>query len=429
VFRTGATEVLEKLPVHFDTTLRCVPDHIIYSDFEEDVQGRHIYDALDEISDTLKNTVPEFELYNHLRAHGREGLNSTVQFGSGPAGAIQNPGWKLDKWKFLPMVNKALRHRPDAKWFVFIEPDTYIMWPNLLKYLAKFDPSEPHYIGKHMYIGDVLFAHGGSGFALSNTAVRRVTEHWSAHVDEYAQYTNKEWAGDVVLGRTLRDVDIHLFWAFPHFQGDAVSALDHNITKVDKKPWCFAPVTYHHMRQEEVRMLWKFEQDWHLRAGNSAATMRHRDVFKEFILPHLPVECSDWDNLSIGTEYSEDAFSKLSDKQMRALSQAEKEGPESFQKCKAICESKPSCLQFSYAAGKCSISNEFRQGYKATSQCLEYSNAAGGCLRSKMVEGSDGANAQIISSVRSGWMIERLSDYVKEMDISCDAEDGNDWVT
>jgi hypothetical protein len=91
------------------------------------------------------------------------------------ARSLGNPGWKLDKFKFLPMVYKALRQMPQAKWVVFVELDTYPMWSNLLDYLSKFDANTPHYIGKQMFIGDVLFAHGGSGFALSAPAMRKVT--------------------------------------------------------------------------------------------------------------------------------------------------------------------------------------------------------------------------------------------------------------
>ena len=74
VVRTGATEVLEKLPVHFSTVLTCVPDYIIYSDLKEDVEGHHIVDVLDRVTDDMRMNVPEFWLYNRLRASGRENL-------------------------------------------------------------------------------------------------------------------------------------------------------------------------------------------------------------------------------------------------------------------------------------------------------------------------------------------------------------------
>ncbi|KAH8704401.1 hypothetical protein GQ44DRAFT_743687 [Phaeosphaeriaceae sp. PMI808] len=298
VLRTGATEVLEKLPVHFDTTLRCVPNYVIFSDYEEEIEGRHIHDVFDELSQDLKE--------------------------SWPVGSLDNPGWKLDKFKFLPMIDKALRHRPQAKWFIFIEMDTY---------LSKFDSELPYYIGKQMYIGEVLFAHGGSGFALSAAAMLKATNHWKTHMADYNQYTIEKWAGDMVLGKVLKDIQIPLLWAFPHFQGDPVSTLDHNITKIDRQPWCYPAITYHHMPKDEIRIFWEFEQKWQ-RMHQQNVPLRHADVFKGHILPYLGRKKMDWDNYSA---------------------------------CRLACEGNTTCLQFSHCTSSCSVSSELRLGRAVTS--------------------------------------------------------------
>jgi len=191
VLRTGATEVLEKLPIHLTTVLRCIPNYAIYSDFEEEFGGHHIHDVFDELDQDLKDSVPDFKLYHQLKTEGRDGLSmdGIAHDGSGASGSLSNPGWKLDKFKFLPMIDKALRQMPQAKWFVFIELDTYLMWTNLLDYLSQFDAKASHYIGKQMYIGDVLFAHGGTGFILSAPAMRKVIRHWKSHMKVLNQYT------------------------------------------------------------------------------------------------------------------------------------------------------------------------------------------------------------------------------------------------
>ena len=397
VVRTGATEVLEKLPVHFETTLRCVPDYIVYSDLREEVDGHQIHDVFEGISDELRTSVPEFKLYDHLRAHGREGLKNTTHLGSGPGGSLDNPSWKLDRFKFLPMVDKALTYRPNAKWFVFIEADTYMVWQNVLQYLSHFDPDQALYMGKHMYIGDTLFAHGGSGFVLSSTAMRKVTERRNANLAEYDAFTNKSWAGDMVLATALREVNVPLFWAFPHFQGEPVSSLDHNVSKIGRTPWCFAPITYHHMRPTDIQSLWTLEQT---RQQNGKTQLLHRDVFKEYILPRLSAKLDDWDNLSMDVEPDDS-------------------GP--FEKCKFICESKPTCLQFSYAAGKCSTSTSVTLGESAKTRCVEYSSAASKCIRWQ--EGT-----QFAGSIQSGWMMDRLEQYVLEMDSTCGGTEEERWV-
>lgn len=74
------------------------------------------------------------------------------------------------------LMDKVLRYRLNVKWFVFIEPDTYMMWPNLLEYLLKFEASKPYYICKHMYIGDVLFRSWWIRVRSLKVTVRKVLE-------------------------------------------------------------------------------------------------------------------------------------------------------------------------------------------------------------------------------------------------------------
>jgi hypothetical protein len=442
VLRTGATEALEKLPVHFQTTLRCVPDYIVYSDLDEEIAGHRVHDVFEgeAIIERLRSSASaaqEFQLYEELRSQGRRGIKNISSIstagqhvGSGPSGALENPAWKLDRFKFLPMVDKALKYRPHAKWFVFVEADTYLVWHNLVTYLSLFNASHPLYIGKHMYIGDVLFAHGGSGFALSNPAMRRVVQQRDTHLAFYDDYTAQNWAGDMVLGKILADVGVSLSWAFPHFQGDPVHALDGNVTKIERRPWCHAPVTYHHMREHEIRRLWEFEmgrvvprrerqhqRQWRRkRRGEDEARMplRHADVFKEFVLPQLRLKAEGWDNFSLDVVEAHVA---------------------SFEACKATCETDPACLQFSYSTtssagattaasevGKCATSMRVVLGEAASKQCVEYSNAASKCIRWQN-DGGDGE--QITGSIQSGWMLHRMRRYIEDMDNMCDQ---GEWV-
>lgn len=433
VLRTGATEALEKLPIQLETTLKCVSDYVIYSDFEEDIQGHHIYDVLDQVNDTLKDTVPEFKLYNQLHASGREGLEYQTMFGSGQTGAVDNPGWKLDKWKFLPMVDRALQYKPDAKWFVFMELDTYMVWQTMIEYLSKFDADQPHYIGKSMFIGDVLFAYGGAGFALSRPALKQVTEHWRDHEEEYDQYTEAQWAGDMILGKALKDVGIDLFWAYPNLQGDSLTTMNWNVSKMGREPWCYAPATFHHMNEAEFNAIWHFEQEWNHK-NHGWTTLRFRDIFKGTIRHQLKPERTEWDNLSSETQHSEEILSKLTDEERNSLSPAERKAYLSFEDCQRACESKPSCIQFSHVQGRCSISSQLQLGHAVESQCLEYSNAAGKCMKTEESrqgedEDENKSNFEKGSLIRSGWLMDRVSEYVNELDQSCNGLENNGWVT
>lgn len=225
VLRTGSTELVNRLTIHLSTSLRCFSNHLIFSDFEEDFHGEHILDALADVSPVILSNNPDFELHRRLRQHGRDSLDSSELADSAPdryavkTGKAENPGWKLDKWKFLPMVNRTLHERPDMKWYVFMEADSFLLWSTLQQYLATLDHTKAIYVGKQMLISNDIFAHGGSAFIVSQPALRAVVNHYSIHKTEIEKFTDGHWAGDCVLGKTFKDADIPLTKCLASFPG------------------------------------------------------------------------------------------------------------------------------------------------------------------------------------------------------------------
>lgn len=276
IMKTGVTEALEKVPVHLQTTLRCVPHYAIFSDFEEQISGVRTHDVLRNVSHEIKQTNPDFGIYNRVRVYGRKGLQESdlVKDVNSPSGKLKNPGWKLDKWKFLPMIDEALQIRPDAKWYYFMEADTYPFWPNLMAWLEQFDPEKPLYIGSQMQIGDVVFAYGGSGIILSNPAMRKASERRAARLAEIDEYTAGHWAGDCVLGKVLHDAGVNLLWAWPMMQTSTIWRVDLINEAYDKKPWCYPAVSFHHMTPADVELVWQFDQRWF----REVSTLYHPNV-------------------------------------------------------------------------------------------------------------------------------------------------------
>lgn len=67
--------------------------------------------------------------------------------------------------------------RPEKRWYVFYEDDTYIVWDNMFRLLANFDPDMPWYFGSPSPGARGLWiANGGPGHVLSREAIRRVVE-------------------------------------------------------------------------------------------------------------------------------------------------------------------------------------------------------------------------------------------------------------
>ncbi|THC99725.1 hypothetical protein EYZ11_000775 [Aspergillus tanneri] len=264
---------MHKVPIHFNTTLRCIPHFVLFSDFEEDIGGFHLRDVLRNVNESIKQTVADFNLYNRLREGGRSALTTDDMNDdpSTPNGKPENPGWILDKWKFLPMIDETLRIRDDAKWYIFMEADTYLVWPNLMAWLERFDSRKPYYMGSAVQIGDDVFAHGGSGFVLSNIAMRKVSEYRAARIAEWDAFTNGHWAGDGVLGKALKDAGVNLLRSSSMLQGATPWTFGYLAPGKDKGSWCTPAVSYHHMAPSEIQKMWLFERGWSLQSSLSHA--------------------------------------------------------------------------------------------------------------------------------------------------------------
>ncbi|KAF2224973.1 hypothetical protein BDZ85DRAFT_272954 [Elsinoe ampelina] len=380
ILRTGSTELDHRFPVHRSTTLQCYKHHLVFSDLEEHYHGEHILDALESVDINIRENHKDFDLYRRLKSHGRAALNTSELSGS-PAvldhmsGHVQNPGWKLDKWKFMPMVNTTFHKYPNMKWYVFVEADTFLLWPMLLQYLSLLDHTKAHYVGAGACLGNHLFAHGGSGFVVSHPAMQAVTQHYAAHKSEIEALTDREWAGDFILGKAFNDAGVPTTDAWPHFQGDypglvAYAGPDGRYAPAASlREWCYPTISYHHMSPEMIRDLWVFEQRWLSANPNRTDTLTHGDIFKDFVLPQMMTGKADWDNLSDNDE--QDATS--------------------MEACRAKCEVQPDCKQYSFTmqTKQCKTRVDPRLGtrsngtrsYWMQARVLEFARTAAPCGR------------------------------------------------
>ncbi|KAK1149634.1 hypothetical protein N8T08_005186 [Aspergillus melleus] len=346
ILKTGVTEARDKVPTHLQTTLRCVPNSVIFSDYAEEIDGVPVHDVLRNIPDPVKWMNSEFNVYQRVRQAGRAALtradlNEDVNT---VFGKPNNPGWKLDKWKFLPMIDEALRHPKKAKWYVFMEADTYFVWSNLVAWLAQLDHRRPYYLGNQMQILDVLFAHGGSGIVLSRPAMERAAETRRRDVARWDSITRENWAGDCVLGQLLAESGVGLLWSWPALQIGPPSELDYFSPDYYKTPWCYAPVTFHHLTLPDVDRLWHLDREWF--AGGKDLLL-YRDVFLQVVRPQLTGVRYDWDN-RVAPQNSISSRSR------------------STVECRRKCLSDPDCVQYSQQADTCWVSATAKLGSAAT---------------------------------------------------------------
>jgi hypothetical protein len=324
VMKTGSTVLRDRLPIHFETTFKCIPDYTIFSDANESFRGHIVNDALSYIDESIKSQFPsDFQLHDHIRDRGGSALST-------------NQGWKLDKYKFLPMIKGALDARPNARWFVFIEDDTAIVWSNLLRWLASYDYRRPYFFGREEKVADRPFAHGGSGYVLSNAALRQAVNYMEPRMQEYFNLTNEVIYGDISLGWMLSDSGIPLTNVWPLFQGESPDRIQYT-----EDIWCQPVLTQHHMSSQAIASLWMLEQANLLHA--QSADLLHRDVFNALIRPRLSLRLENWDN-GRGYEQACDTVSE----------------------CETLCMAEETCVQFRYASGQCRLSSRVRLGVPTT---------------------------------------------------------------
>jgi hypothetical protein len=279
IFRTGSTELDDMFAIHLSTTVRCFPNYLVFSDHKEDYYGERVLDALPDVDPYIRANNPDFELYRRLQQGGRVSLDPSELAGppdtfTSMTGKTENPGWKLDKWKFLLMINRTLYERPDMDWYVFIEADTFILCSMLQQYLATQDPAQLFYAGSQAFIAGDRFAHGGSGFVVSQSAMRKVVDHYVAHKSEIERFTDDHWCGDCVLGKAFTDSGVPLTNTWPAFQGDYPGLVSYApaesrpVPDESSRVWCHRAISYHHMSPTMTDDLWHFEQAW-MAAHNS----------------------------------------------------------------------------------------------------------------------------------------------------------------
>lgn len=383
VLKTGSTEIYEKLPIHLATTFACASDFLVYSDLAQQFGPIHVRDALALLSQEMIRTHDDLAQYRLLKEH--------VAVGADAAELRGDKSWKLDKWKFLPMISDAYRTFGRSKlWYVFIEADTYVSLHNLLLWLGQLDASKPFFAGAPVMIGDTEFAHGGSGFVMSSAAAEALTAVYAEQQTHWDSTLAEECCGDKLMAEVLLQAKpaIYLVRAFPLIQGETLTSLDWSPTH-----WCKPAVTWHHVDAAGVDKLWNFERSWH-DGDLSAKPILFSDYYEAFIHPRIAAAngtMDGWDNLSnewvfehgktVGSAY------------------------DSPHACESACREQEQCLQWAWRSGICRAGKMIQLGW-----ALDNRPALGSAEdRIALVEGvaSEGAT--------SGWLLDRINEFRTRM--------------
>jgi len=220
---------------------------------EQQIGKHHIYDVLADVEESAKAHNEDFDLYRDQKEC------PVSQKSCVDAKTDSHKAWNLDKYKFIPMMEKTWRMRPGRDWYVFAEADTYIFWPNMVHWLrtqSQFSPKEKLYLGSRSFIGGTPFAHGGSGYVMSGALLRHLIEYHPGMVKQYNAKGAHECCGDLMLAQALEEYEnVKIRQAWPMFNGEKPSTLPFG-----PGHWCEPILTMHHMNAEEISSVWQFEQ-------------------------------------------------------------------------------------------------------------------------------------------------------------------------
>ncbi|KAF3044392.1 hypothetical protein E8E12_010105 [Didymella heteroderae] len=273
VLKTGVADDGARTDAVVNTIIKCIRNVLVVSDDDHNYGPFRAVDVLADLNPRSYMMEEDYEAYEAQKNATRDG----VELYQG------HEGWKIDKYKFLPEVERAIQHNSKAEWYIFIESDTYLFWDNVYRMLDNYDSSVPYYFGspspgKKDRSGpnsedevQIWFAYGGCGFILSTAAAHRLVDRPRNAVGvkgprlttEYGGDIRNDCCGDSMLGWALHDkagVDISGLWPMfnPHRLEDVPFGKDH---------WCEPVITLHKTDPSVMKDLWIWENDQHQQHG------------------------------------------------------------------------------------------------------------------------------------------------------------------
>ncbi|KAL2865846.1 glycosyltransferase family 31 protein [Aspergillus lucknowensis] len=351
--KIGGAESQDRLRSHIHGVTVCIPNLLVVSDMGQMLGPFHSHDVLADVIHVLSKE--DFRTYQRQREYHYYWDNEL---------APTQAGWKLDRYKFLSMVEYAYAQNPNAKWYVFMETDTLILWDNLVQLLDRYKWVDPLYMGSPTPgrpLGTrwapipTFFVYGGSGIVLSTAAMENLLREdrpGSAEggseqesqllITKYQDMVREDCCGDSVLGWVAAQRDVQIAGLWPMFNPGPL----HN-TPLGRAYWCQPAVSFHKSDPFNSVELWKWAQK-RLESGDDLQRpILYSDVVDFFDFANTPVR-EDWNNAD------HDAFDP-----------PKAEDNDSFESCKAACHEHSECLQFTYHQKKCRLVRTISLGHFA----------------------------------------------------------------
>ncbi|KAK9445609.1 glycosyltransferase family 31 [Metarhizium brunneum] len=388
---------------------------------EQDIAGHRAHDVLDRVENYVKMQHKEFRFYKD-------------QMGcSGPQEQCQDDpimAAELEKYMTINSVARAWELRPGRDWYVFIEDDTYVIWPNLIHWLRKkARRNRDPFVGSAVMLNGYAFAHGSSGFVLSGRLIHRWMEKFPDVAETYDKLAHEIQYGGLALAKALEVANVGVKQAHPMFNGEnpITAPFGHN-------HWCQPVFTMATMTSQKISDLWEYEK-----SRNDSSLIQYRHLYHQFFEPHMAYYRKNWDNLSSGTCYvgpdDQDRVSDWIKSQQKPESEkniVEKYAHRSAAACAKVCEAEGLDIadsDFSSLLTETSRGKFVRAKYEEKAQrntlfklnrrCFQWKYDNGVCFTSPtftlggpIQEAEEGKDGEVVTS---GWFVKGIADWVDAM--------------
>ncbi|GAB7358107.1 hypothetical protein MBLNU230_g0267t1 [Neophaeotheca triangularis] len=370
VVKTSAPELDKRLPTMLVTSLACVSEPLILSDLQQKLGEHTAYDIVSGPSSAAEWPRAGSMLYSEqqrLVTQGREREIPELELRKVDSEKLMTAAGELDRLKFLRMLGAAWELRPDRRWYVFLETDVYLAWPNLLEWLGKLDAGEMLFYGSVGRDSEFMRKRGaGTGSSGALVLSGEVVKAWNAKGREFVA----EWEEQLKhfdSGESLLEVALQqgLGLNMSH-AGGAISAHSPNLIPFNPGNWCQPLISLHNTTNRDQNTLHQVQ------AQHPHHRLLHRDVFKLFHPTNLPFKRENHDNLSDDPAFylAPVESTPLAHKGIPQL----KDPHRTYDACALACQDMAACKQFSWTVvtvqverrivnhGTCFLSEAWRLG-------------------------------------------------------------------
>lgn len=395
--RTTATEAFAKLPMTLLLTDPVYHDNVnIVSDLRMAIGSFPVHDVLEKIDSRVMASNPDLQRHGRQVRLAKASIDLSLAKESN-AEKEKEVLAKLDKYKYIRMMEKAWEMKPDRKWYLFVDADTYVFRPSLMDWLGRFDSSKPHFLADAP--SPDLPGAGSGAFIVSEPVMRKlfsgkdnIASYWDVRISDYHS------GFEAVVAAMDSELKLGYNRTWP-----AISSYNPTTAPYGPGLWCERVTALHDVAVDTASDLWRLQKD---REEYTQQPIDFVNLWKRFVQPeNLTAPRDDWDNLSSSPDNA--GYNILFEGKGDARDGLAVNGEASWEACAESCNNNIHCMQFSYSSIPVSNHNE-----NGETKCHLSRNLRLGKHVEPLEIEADGQKVKL--EWKSGWRAEKFQNWTQQ---------------